>query len=264
MPQVFAPEAVALFQNGAGMDRLHHPRFPRASTYEADWLLALDMGPNPLWLLEDLLADVVIAPGAKVLDLGSGRGATSVFLARECHAEVWAVDLWIGIEAAEATFRDAGVATSVHAVQADARALPFDDDFFDVVISIDAWEYFGTDDHFLPRLLRVLRPGGRIGMATPAMAVDVRDLDAIPPHIAEAVGWEALAWHPAEWWEQQWRLTGLVHDIWARTQTGGGADWLRWARAAGATSSVRMLERDAGGLLSFSLVSATKTSTEPG
>lgn len=65
------------------MTDLHHRRFPRASTYDAGWLLALDMGPNPLWLLEDLLADLPVERGAKVLDLGSGRGATSVFLTRE-------------------------------------------------------------------------------------------------------------------------------------------------------------------------------------
>ena len=35
-----------------------------------------------------------------------------------------------------------------------------DDGFFDAIVSIDAWEYFGTDDHLLPTLLRVLRPGG--------------------------------------------------------------------------------------------------------
>jgi len=42
---------------------LTHPSFPLASSYDADWLLSLDMGPNPLWLLEDLLSDVVVRPG---------------------------------------------------------------------------------------------------------------------------------------------------------------------------------------------------------
>ena len=178
---------------------------------------------------------------------------------------MWAVDRWVPADAAGATFRDAGVSARVRAINADARALPFEDDFFDAIVSIDAWEYFGTDDHFLPQLLRVLRPGGRVGMATPAMTTDVRDLGAIPPHIAEAVGWEALAWHPAAWWEQQWRLTGLVHDITGRMQRGGGADWLRWARAVrasgrpGADSTIRMLEQDAGESLTFALVSATRS-----
>ena len=73
-------------------------------------------------------------------------------------------------------------------MDADVRALPFEDRHFDAVVSIDAWEYFGTDDYLLPTLLRVLRPGGQIGMATPAMRTESRELDGIPDHIAAVVG----------------------------------------------------------------------------
>lgn len=244
---------------------LTHPSFPRASTYDGDWLLSLDMGPNPLWLLEDLLQDVAIQPGSRVLDLGSGRGATSVFLAKELGVEVWAADLWVEPSVVEPMLRDLGLQDQVHPVQADVRSgLPFENDFFDAVLSIDAWEYFGTDDHLLPRLLGVLRPGGPIGMATPAMARDVRDLGKIPDHIADVVGWEALAWHAPAWWRQQWELTGLVDAVQARLQDSGWADWLRWSQAVQAKSghevdvSVEMLLADGGELLSFALVSATK------
>ena len=54
---------------------------------------------------------------------------------------------------------------SINDVPADARRLPFADGYFDAIVSIDAWEYFGTDDHLLPAVLRVLRSGGKIGMA---------------------------------------------------------------------------------------------------
>jgi SAM-dependent methyltransferase len=239
--------------------------FPRASTYNADWLLSLDMGPNPLWLLEDLLRDVLVRPGAKVLDLGSGRGATSVFLALELEAEVWAVDLWTPQEVAQAVFAEAGVQDSVHAVNADTRSLPFDENKFDAIISVDAWEYFGTYDRFLPGLLRVLKPGGQVGVATPSMKQDVRNLGETPSHINSAVGWEALAWHSPARWAQQWKLTGLVENVTARLQHGGCEDWLRWSKAlqvggrGGDEAVIRMLEEDAGRLLSFVLISATKT-----
>ncbi|CAL9629997.1 hypothetical protein SUDANB174_06014 [Streptomyces sp. enrichment culture] len=68
---------------------------------------------------------------------------------------------------------------------------------------MDAFEYFGTADTFLPCLLRFLRPGGQLGMATPAMTQEIRELGTIPPHIKKVVGWEAIAWQ----------------------------DWLLWARA---------------------------------
>jgi SAM-dependent methyltransferase len=137
-------------------------------------------------------------------------------------------------------------------------------DFFDVIVSIDAWEYFGTDDHLLAKLLRVLRAGGQVGMATPAMRRDPRELDAIPDHIRAVVGWEALACHTAAWWEQQWRLGGLVTDIEARLQPDGWSDWLRWEQAVPASGmertnpSLQMLEDDQGRFLTFAIVSASK------
>ena len=45
------------------LDGLVRPeRYPRASRYDPAWLLALDMGPNPLWQLEDLLPDLSLEP----------------------------------------------------------------------------------------------------------------------------------------------------------------------------------------------------------
>lgn len=238
---------------------LSHPRFPRSSGYDGDWLLSLDMGPNPLWLLEDLLADVHVAPSSRVLDLGCGRGATSVFLARELGVEVWAVDLWVPALVIESTLAEAGVAGSVHPINADARDLPFDDESFDAVVCIDAWEYFGTEDDVLPGLLRVLRPGGAVGVATPAMRAGAEQVADVPAHIRAVVGSEALAWHPPDRWRRQWEATGLVTDVRAREAPTGWEDWLRWARATDADGSiVDMLLTDGGEQLTFALVSGTK------
>ena len=167
--------------------------YPRASTYDPDWLLSLDMGPNPLWLLEDLLADLPIPPGARVLDLGSGLGATSVFLARELGAEVWATDLWVSADDAAKVMADAGVEDRVHVVNADVRTLPYDNEQFDAIVSIDSWEYFGTDDRLLPTLVPVLKPGGVIGIATPCLDREVTTYGDCPPHVRELAGWEATA-----------------------------------------------------------------------
>jgi cyclopropane fatty-acyl-phospholipid synthase-like methyltransferase len=245
---------------------LHQPdRYPRSAAYDPEWLLNLDMGPNPLWLLEDLCRDLDLRPGMRILDLGSGLGATSVFLAREFGAEVVAADLWVAPEKAAQVFAEAGVADRVRAVRAEAHTLPFDAESFDAIVCIDAYEYFGTADNYLPYLVGLLRPGGRLGVATPAMRREVRDLGAVPPHIKACVGWEAIAWHTAEWWRFQWEITELVTVTAARLQEHGCDDWLRWARAGlartGSTTNesvVAMLEADRGELLTFALLSAVK------
>ncbi len=155
------------------IEALQRPeRYPRSASYDPRWVMALDMGPHPLWQLEDLLPSLALVPGMRILDLGSGRGATSVFLARECELEVVACVLWVPAEEAQAVFDAAGAADRVTAVNADVRQLPFADREFDAIVSIDAFEYFGTDVHLMPLLLRLLKPGGAIGISTPALRVD--------------------------------------------------------------------------------------------
>jgi ubiquinone/menaquinone biosynthesis C-methylase UbiE len=182
--------------------------------------------------LEDLSRDLDLRPGMRVLDLGSGMGATSVFLAREFGVEVVAVDLWVSPDAAAAVFADAGLADRVCAVKAEAHALPFARSFFDAVISIDAYEYFGTADSYLAYITRFLKAGGQLAIATPAMTCEVRDLGEIPQHIRACVGWEAMAWHTAEWWRFQWKV-------------------------------IAMLEADNGEFLSFALLAACKNASAP-
>ncbi|WP_079027327.1 SAM-dependent methyltransferase [Streptomyces rimosus] len=116
----------------------------------------------------------------RVLDLGSGRGATSVFRAREYGVEVVAADWWIAAEEAAAVFAEAGVGDRVEAVRALAHALPFEVESFDAIVSVYVFEYFRTADRCLPYLVRFLRQGGQLGFATPAMTWEVREPGAIP------------------------------------------------------------------------------------
>jgi SAM-dependent methyltransferase len=252
----------------SALDDLIRPDvYPRSSRYDPAWLLRLDLGPNPLWLLEDLSTDLTLEPGMRVLDLGSGNGATSVFLAREFGVDVVAADWWVSAETATAVFEAAKVDGRVTAVHAEAHQLPFDRASFDAIVCVDAWEYFGTADNYLPYLLRFLRPGGQIGVATLALTREVRELGAIPAHIKKAVGWEALAWHTPEWLRFQWEITELVTVTAARLQPNGWSDWLRWARAPDPDRTgydrapyVEMLEADRGEFVSFALMVARKTS----
>jgi cyclopropane fatty-acyl-phospholipid synthase-like methyltransferase len=235
-------------------------RYPLSSKYDTGWVVGLDMGPNPLWQLEDLLSDLRLQPGQKVLDLGCGKGATSVFLVKECAVDVVAFDLWVPEDELRKNLHAAGVADRATAVHGSARELPFHDDEFDAIISVDAFEYFGTDVRFLPDLLRILRPGGWLGMTTPALRDDPYQVQP-PAHVTDLVGWEAAGWHAPDWWVTHWQLSGLVDNVNARMQKGGREDWLIWSRALGEDQDgavTRMLLADTEGQIGFALVSATK------
>ena len=242
------------------LDHLSKDAFPKSATYDARWLVDLDMGPHPLWLLEDLATDLDLRPGMRVLDLGSGLGATSVFLAKEYGVDVVAADLWVDPTEAAAVFRTEGVAHRVLPMRVDAHALPFGHGTFDAIVSIDAWEYFGTADSYPPYLAKFLVPGGQLGVATPALTTEVRELGEIPEHIDRVVGAESAAWHTAEWLRSQWAFSRAFASVTARTQDDGCANWLLWERAVlelkGEHSSPvqGMLEADGGAFITFALV----------
>src|SRR5438046_4762189 len=107
-------------------------RFPRSSRYHREWISAtVSGGANALWLAEWLSSAMDLRPGMRVLDLGCGRAASSIFLHREFGVQVWATDLWFSAAENLERIEDAGAAAGVVAIHGDARALPFEAEFFD-------------------------------------------------------------------------------------------------------------------------------------
>ncbi|GAB2875635.1 cyclopropane-fatty-acyl-phospholipid synthase family protein [Streptomyces deserti] len=229
--------------------RLNHPRYPRSSAYDARWTIDNQMGPHALWLLEWLAPALgldTLRPGARVLDLGCGRAMTSVFLAREYDVQVTAADLWVKPDENAARIAEAGVADRVLPVSAEAHDLPFGEGGFDAIVSIDAYQYFGTDDLYLPTLTRLLKPGGRIGVVVPALREEIDDLEP-PEHLTPF--WEPDFWcfHSAAWWRRHWTRSGAVQVEAADWLTDGWRDWLLWCEVVAEESTddfhVRMSRR---------------------
>jgi SAM-dependent methyltransferase len=235
-------------------------RFPLASRYNPEWVRAsASGGANALWLAEWLAEAVELRPGMRVLDLGCGRAMSSVFFHREFGAQVWAVDLWHSASENLERIRGAGVEDGVFPIHADARSLPFAAEFFDVVVGIDAFVYFGTDDLYLTDLARFLKPGGILGIAGAGLTHEIDD--RVPDHLAQ--WWEPSHWclHSAEWWRRHWGRTGIVDVELADTMPEGWRLWLDWQRAVAPDNSVEIaaLEADAGRLLAYVRAVARRT-----
>ena len=236
----------------ASDNRLASDRFPRASRYHPDWVIAnASGGANALWLTEWLTSAMNLRPGMRVLDLGCGRAASSIFLRREFDVEVWATDLWFSATENIQRIRDAGVEDGVFPLHADAHALPFAADFFDAIISIDSFPYYGTDDLYLNYLAHFVKPGGPIAIAGAAV---VRELDgAVPDHLRDWWTQDFWACHSASWWRQHWERTGIVDIDVAGTMPDGWTLWLDWQRAVAPDNAreIAVVEADAGRYLGY-------------
>ena len=98
-------------------------------------------GANSLWLTEWLAEALSLRAGLRVLDVGCGRGASSIFLHREFGVQVWAADLWFSATERLERIRDAGVENGVFPISADARVGPVRRRILRPIVSIDAFPY---------------------------------------------------------------------------------------------------------------------------
>ncbi len=69
-------------------EKLKPVEFPRAASYDPDWVLENLMGPNVLWLAESLSQVMDLQPGMRVLDMGCGKAVSSIFLANRNFTSV--------------------------------------------------------------------------------------------------------------------------------------------------------------------------------
>lgn len=254
-------------------DILHRTEFPRSNSYDPDWVMDNQMGPNALWLAEWLCSAMELQAGMRVLDLGCGTAMTSIFLAREFGVRVWADDLWIHPDDNWTRVCEAELQDNVFPLRAEAHALPFPKEFFDAAISVDAYQYFGTDELYISYLSRLVRPGGTIGIVVPAL---MREFDGgIPEHLTRKQShgkqfWEddCISFKTVEWWRALWERSNRVDVVAADTLKDGCKLWRDFEHAidtAGKNrfpSAVEALDADGGQYIGFIRLVATRREGE--
>ena len=139
--------------------------------------------------------------------------------------------------------------------------MPFADESFDTILSVDAFHYFGTDDLYLSSCVRLLRPGGRVGIVVPGL---VDELDEVPAHLRPYWRPDIWSFHSPWWWRRQWERSGLVEIERADLLPNGWAEWSLWLEVCleiGADpdpTEVGLVREDAGRNLGFTRVVARK------
>jgi tocopherol O-methyltransferase len=109
------------------------------------------------------------SPGSspQVLDVGCGIGGSSLYLAGRLQAQVQGITLSpVQAQRAQERAQMAGLGQRARFQVANALAMPFADESFDLVWSLESGEHMPNKQQFLQECCRVLRPGGRLILAT--------------------------------------------------------------------------------------------------
>jgi arsenite methyltransferase len=136
------------------------------STEAARFLLGDSFHPGGAVLTSQLITALAVGADATVIDVGCGRGASALQLARETGARVIGVELSpANVAAANDAARDAGLSEAVRFLQGDAEALPLADASVDGALCECALCTFPDKDAAAHEFARVLRPGARLALA---------------------------------------------------------------------------------------------------
>ena len=175
----------------------------RADRYKRFFTADYLMGPNSFRLLDELIRrNPYEARCDRTLDLGCGMALTSVFLANETPAKsVFAFDLWVSATDNLRRVRDLSLEDRIIPIHGDALDMPFAQDWFDTIVSVDSYHYFGCREGvFSGRILPFVRRGGSVMIAVPGLKEEPRgEMRALFEAWAE--GGDSLCFRTAGWWK---------------------------------------------------------------
>ena len=186
-----------------------HPVLQRKSLDElydgGNW-----MAPGGLLLANSMAQQLLLQAGERVLDLGCGRGQSSVLLAAQYGAQVASVDLWISAAERKERAARASVVSQITALQGDiGRGLPTEFESFDAIFCMQSFHCFGTKASMLRYLTSLLKPGGRMCFAQGCFRQEPNEW---PPVFAETDGWnvEYGSYHSPGWWRDHVESSGAL------------------------------------------------------
>lgn len=231
-------------------------------------------------LIEEVLKWSGVEDANNILDVGCGIGGSSLYLAEKFNAQATGITL-SPVQASRAAQRatEANLGTKTEFMVANAQEMPFADDSFDLVWSLESGEHMPDKTKFLQECYRVLKPGGTLIMVTwchrdtkkvPLTLDEKKHLQDIYkvyylPYVISLAEYEAIAQQlplnnirTADWSTAVAPFWNIVIDSAFNPQAFLGLLFSGWSTIQGALSLGLMSSGYDRGLIKFGLVCGKK------
>jgi len=127
---------------------------------------AAKMERHHLDITEKTMRLMDLHPGERVLDLGCGSGWAARLLARMVGDGPRGIGEVVGVDVSDEMVRQARAESkdfeNVTFVVGSAAQIPWEENFFDKVLSVESFYYYPDQERALDELFRVMAPGGRL------------------------------------------------------------------------------------------------------
>ena len=216
-------------------------------SYDMNFLLDAMMGPNAMRITEDLASFLPLAAGMRILDLGCGTGLSSILLAEKYDVTVFAADLWISPAENAQRFASLGLDAKIFPFLVDAtKELPFAHEYFDMIISVDSYQYFGGNEAMLPKLLSFVKRGGFMAVAVPGFIQDFPE-GRLPEEI-QPFWTPEWYFYSRNWWRALWEKEPGITITHCRDMYSCRQAWEEWLKSPNphAQGDIPMMEAGAG------------------
>lgn len=211
------------------VERLRRPRpeeYSELRGYTRHEIYQDCFGGGALYLAARMVRAMTLRSGEMVLDLGCGKGETSIFLARHFGVRVIALDLWTSATALNDKFEARGYHDRIVPLNMDITGrLPFAEGYFDAIFCMNSFNFYGGSVEFLQHLLPHLKADGQLCIGSEVLSDEftAEQLEnppyvygfCLPPPNEKINVFEGdfKKQHTPGWWRELFEGSGLLHVV---------------------------------------------------